>query len=87
MGLSSARELQIATCTLTYSCGGGVVITVCSRCKQTIGETFDKGSEKKVSHGICARCLAILESEIRESAKAADNGSKSEEAPLHAEDP
>ena len=65
---------------------GGVVITVCSRCKHTISETFDKGSEKKVSHGICARCLAILESEIREGAKATENGPKPEETPLHAED-
>ena len=65
----------------------GVVITVCSRCKHRISETFDKGSEKKVSHGICARCLAILESEIRESAKATENGPKPEETSLHAEEP
>ena len=63
------------------------MITVCSRCKQTISETFGEGSEKKVSHGICARCLAILESEIRESAKATENGSKPADSPLHAEDP
>jgi hypothetical protein len=65
----------------------GVVITVCSRCKHRISETFEKGSEKKVSHGICARCLAILENEIREGAKASENGPKPEETPLHAEDP
>ena len=65
----------------------GVVITVCSRCKHRISETFDKGSEKKVSHGICARCLAILEGEIRESAKATENGQKPEETSLHAKEP
>jgi len=63
------------------------VITVCSRCKRRISETFEKGSEKKVSHGICTRCLAILEDEIREGAKAVENGLKPEETPLHAEDP
>ena len=63
------------------------MITVCSRCKHRISETFDKGPEKKVSHGICARCLAILERELRESAKATDDGLKSEEASLHAEEP
>lgn len=63
------------------------MITVCSRCKHRINETLDKGSEKKVSHGICARCLAILENEIRESAKATENGPKPEVTPLHAEDP
>jgi hypothetical protein len=62
------------------------VITVCSRCKHTISETFDKGSEKKVSHGICSACLAILESEIRESSKATENSPKPIEAPLLAED-
>ena len=65
----------------------GVVITVCSRCKQRISETFDKGSENKVSHGICARCLAILESEIRESAKVTESGLKPEETSLHAKEP
>jgi hypothetical protein len=74
-------------CVYPDSLWGGVVITVCSRCKQTISETFDKGPEKKVSHGICAGCLAILESEIRESAKATENGSESEATTLHAEDP
>ena len=64
-----------------------VVITVCSRCKQTISESFDKGSEKKVSHGICTKCLTILESEIREGTKAANNGPKAESNPLVAEDP
>lgn len=63
------------------------MITVCSRCKHRISETFDKGSEKKVSHGICARCLAILESEIREGAKATESGPKPEEPTLHAEEP
>ena len=85
MGTSSARELQTAAYALIVS--EGVVITVCSRCKHTISETFDKGSEKKVSHGICARCLAILESEIRESAKTAENTQKPGETPLHAEEP
>jgi|GEM_PF-3034553 len=85
MDTSSARELQTAAYALTVL--EGVVITVCSRCKHTISETFDKGSEKKVSHGICSRCLAILESEIRESAKATENGPKPEEAHLRAEDP
>jgi hypothetical protein len=65
----------------------GVVITVCSRCKHRISETFDKGSEKKISHGICARCLAILESELRESAKVTEKGPKAEETSLHAEEP
>jgi len=63
------------------------VITVCSRCKHRISETFEKGSEKKISHGICARCLTILESEIRESAKATDDGLNPEDTPLHAEEP
>lgn len=63
------------------------MITVCSRCKHTISETFDKGSEKKVSHGICDRCLAILESEIRESAKVTESGPKPDETLLHAEEP
>jgi len=85
VGASPARELQTAACALIIL--EGVVITVCSRCKDTISETFDKGSEKKVSHGICARCLAILESEIRESAKATENGPKPEVTPLHTEDP
>jgi hypothetical protein len=85
MDVSSARELQSAACALIAL--EGVVITVCSRCKNRISETFDKGSEKKVSHGICARCLAILESEIREGAKATENGLKSKETSLHAEDP
>ena len=85
MCASSARELQTAE--YARIAFGGVVITVCSRCKHTISETFDKGSEKKVSHGICARCLAILEGEIRESAKAAENGPKAEETSLHAEEP
>jgi len=66
---------------------GIFVITVCSRCKQTIAESFEKGSEKKVSHGICSRCLAILEREIQETAKATDNPSESNNAPLRAEDP
>lgn len=63
------------------------MITVCSRCKHRISETFDKGSEKKVSHGICARCLAILESEIREGAKATGDGLNPEATSLHAEEP
>ncbi len=63
------------------------MITVCSRCKRTISETNGKDSENKVSHGICTSCLSILESEIRESAKATNNGAKSESNPLHAEDP
>ena len=63
------------------------MITVCSRCKHRISETFDKGSEKKVSHGICARCLAILESEIRESVKATDDGLNPEPTSLHVEEP
>ena len=63
------------------------MITVCSRCKHRISETFDKGPEKKVSHGICAHCLAILEGEIRGNAKTTDDGLKSEEAHLRAEDP
>jgi hypothetical protein len=63
------------------------VITVCSRCKQTIAESYEKGSDKKVSHGICSRCLAILESEIREGVKATDDPSEPNAAPLHAEDP
>jgi hypothetical protein len=66
---------------------GGAVITVCSRCKQKISETFERGSDKKVSHGICSRCLAILEGEIREGAKADENKAEPETAPLHAEDP
>jgi hypothetical protein len=66
---------------------GVFLITVCSCCKQTIAESFEKGSDKKVSHGICSQCLAILESEIREGAKATDNPSESNAAPLHAEDP
>ncbi len=77
--------MQSAECALIAL--EGVVITVCSRCKHRISETFDKGSEKKVSHGICARCLAILEREIRESVKATENGPKPEETPLHAEEP
>ena len=85
MDASSARELQSAACARIAL--EGVVITVCSRCKHRISETFDEGSEKKVSHGICARCLAILESEIREGAKATDDGPKPEETSLHAEDP
>ena len=63
------------------------MITVCSRCKQTIAESFQKGSENKVSHGICSQCLAILESELQETAKATDNPPESKAAPLHAEDP
>jgi hypothetical protein len=63
------------------------VITVCSRCKHRISETFDKGSEKKVSHGICARCLAILEREIRGGVKTTDDGLNPEETSLHAEEP
>ena len=85
MDASSARELQSAAYALIAL--EGVVITVCSRCKHRISETFDKGSEKKVSHGICARCLAILESELREGAKAADDGLNPEEAHLRTEDP
>ena len=85
MDAPSARELHSAACALIAL--EGVVITVCSRCKHRISETFDEGSEKKVSHGICARCLAILESEIREGAKATDDGPKPEETSLHAEDP
>lgn len=63
------------------------MITVCSRCKRTISETFEKGSEKKVSHGICTRCLAVLESEIREVSKATDKHGETKTAPLHAEEP
>ena len=85
MGASPARELQSGPYALIVL--GGVVITVCSRCKHTISETFDKGSEKKVSHGICARCLAILEGEIREGAKPTENGPKHGQTPLHADDP
>ncbi len=66
---------------------GDPVITVCSRCKKTISKTFDEGSEKKVSHGICAECLSILETEIRESTKENENGPKSGSIPLLAEDP
>ena len=63
------------------------MITVCSRCKQTIAESFEEGSDKKVSHGICSQCLAILESEIREVAKAEDNHTEPDSAPLHIEEP
>ena len=67
--------------------GEVLVITICSRCKRTISETLEDGSEKKVSHGICTRCLAILESEIREVAKAEDNPTASDSATLHAKEP
>jgi hypothetical protein len=63
------------------------VITVCSRCKKTISETSEQGSEKKVSHGICSRCLAILEGQILEGTKAVDGQPKTKTASLHAEDP
>jgi hypothetical protein len=63
------------------------VITVCSRCKRTISETFEKGSEKKVSHGICTRCLAVLESEIREGTKAGDSHTEPDSTPLQIEEP
>ena len=63
------------------------MITVCSRCKQTIAESFEKGSENKVSHGICSRCLAILESALQETTKATDNPPEPNAAPLHAEEP
>ena len=62
------------------------VITVCSRCKRTISETFEEGSEKKVSHGICTRCLAVLEGEIREGAKAEDSPAEPDSAAVHAEE-
>jgi hypothetical protein len=65
---------------------GVFVITVCSRCKKTIAESSEKGSEKKVSHGICSQCLTILEGEIREGAKATDSPSATNATPLHAED-
>ena len=63
------------------------MITVCSRCKKTISETAEQGSEKKVSHGICSRCLAILEGQILEGTKAVDSRPKAKTAPLHVEDP
>ncbi len=62
------------------------MITICSRCKRTIAETFEKGTEKRVSHGICPACLAILENEIREGVRATDVGTNSDTAPLHPED-
>jgi hypothetical protein len=65
----------------------GVVITVCSRCKRTISQTAGEGSEKKVSHGICTRCLAIMEGEIRESSKAVEDETKPDAFPLGAEEP
>lgn len=45
------------------------MITVCSRCKRVISETLQHDPEEKISHGICARCLSILERKIRENAK------------------
>ena len=63
------------------------MITVCSRCKQTISETFEEGSETKVSHGICSRCLAILEEKIRDGAKAGSLSPEENTVPLPAEDP
>lgn len=63
------------------------MITVCSRCKDTISETFQEGSESKVSHGICSRCLAILEGEIREGEKAVSRSPEEKTEPLPAEDP
>lgn len=82
----SARELQHVVVTAIFR-WRVCVITICSRCKRTISETFEKGSEKKVSHGICSRCLAVLESEIREGPRADDNHEAQKAAPLLAKDP
>ncbi len=80
----SARELQDRRHGPTAF--GGDVKTICSRCKQTITETFEKGGEKKVSHGICPACLAILESRIREGVKTTNLGAKPDTVPVHSED-
>lgn len=48
------------------------VITICSHCKRVISQTLQGGprcngdGEEPVSHGICSKCLVILESKIRE---------------------
>lgn len=63
------------------------MITVCSRCKQTISETFEEGPETKVSHGICARCLAVLEGKIRDGAKAGSRSPEENTEPLPPDDP
>ncbi len=45
------------------------MITVCSRCKRVINQALQPEHDEKVSHGICARCLAILEERIKKNPK------------------
>jgi len=49
------------------------VITICSHCKRVISQTLNGGGgqsagnrEEPVSHGICSKCLIVLENRIRE---------------------
>lgn len=48
------------------------MITICSQCKRVISQTMGGNSrpvadrEELVSHGICSKCLIVLENKIRE---------------------
>ncbi len=46
------------------------MLTICSHCKQVISET--PPSNEKVSHGICPRCLEMLESHIKQNKKTSE---------------
>ena len=55
-----------------------VVITVCAHCKRVISETAYR--DNKVSHGICSKCLALLEQEVQESPRPSGDARPSKEA-------
>ena len=45
------------------------MITVCSECKRIISVVPPHEPEEKVSHGICPKCLPILEKKLKKGQK------------------
>jgi hypothetical protein len=48
-----------------------LMITICSQCRRVIGQTQQSRAASRtdpepISHGICSKCLIILEDKIRE---------------------
>ena len=44
------------------------MIRVCSQCKRVMTAQLDEEQkDDRISHGICAQCLAILEDKLRET--------------------
>ena len=49
------------------------VITVCTECKRIISVAPPHDPEEKVSHGICPKCLPILERKLKKDIKEVSN--------------